>query len=327
MRARHALGFIALGLAGVLLVAIFRPATEMPATLPFQSSGECRTCHAEVYREWESSWHAQAWTDPDVRALSNDFANSDCVDCHAPRAVFETGVGERVLPRAARRSEGVDCITCHALVGPDAGRVAGKRDNTDAACRPKAVPELASVPFCAVCHDQHQTITEWMVSRYAAEGVDCIACHMPFRAGDPSRGRDHTMHGGHSLELLRSAVTLRARRQGNEVVIEVENVGAGHAFPTDERSRAADVFWRPLGEPRGPWRHLYRIRSPYRDEVGLESNLLMPHEVRTIAFTDPEAATALEVAIFYKLMPYWADPARPDPEREALLVHALELGP
>ena len=74
-------------------------------------------CHEEVFAEWQDSWHARSWTDPDVRApsQSNNFLNKDCIDCHAPRPVFETGVGNRVLPRSSRRSEGVDCIACPPL--------------------------------------------------------------------------------------------------------------------------------------------------------------------------------------------------------------------
>lgn len=327
MSARALLGLVVLVLAAAAVFAVFRPGVPEAAPTVFRSSSECRDCHAEVYGEWEGSWHAQSWTDPDVRALSNDFANTDCIDCHAPRPVFETGVDQRVLPRVARRQEGVDCIACHALAGADEGRMAGTLERLDVPCRPKAVPELSRPEFCAPCHNQHQTVTEWLVSRYAAEGIGCIECHMPFRDGDPNRGRDHTMHGGHSLELVRSAVDLRARREGESVLVEVENVGAGHCFPTDERSRAADVFWRPLRAGAGPWRHLYRFRSPYRDEVGLSSTLLAAHETRVIPLEDPEAQGPIEVALFYKLSPYWADPAQPDPDKEARLVERLELLP
>ena len=327
MNARSMAGLALLAAAGAALFAVFRPNAPEAAATTFHTSAQCRDCHAEVYREWEGSWHAQSWNDPDVRALSNDFANTDCIDCHAPRPVFETGVDQRVLPRAARRQEGVDCISCHALAGPDESRMAGTIEREDVACRPKQMRSLSKPEFCAACHNQHQTVTQWLVTRYAAEGIGCIDCHMPFRGGDPNRGRDHTMHGGHSIELVRSAVDLRARREPGRVLVEVENVGAGHSFPTDERSRAADVFWRPLGGAAGPWRHLYRCRSPYRDEVGLTDTLLVAHETRTIPLEDPEASGAIEVALFYKLTPYWKDPARPDPEQEARLVERLELAP
>jgi hypothetical protein len=150
---------------------------------------------------------------------------------------------------------------------------------------------------------------------------------MPFRGGDPSRGRDHTMHGGHDLELVRSAVVLRGRREGETWIAEVENVGAGHSFPTDERSRASDVFWRPLGGSPGPWRHLYRFRDPYRHEVDLVSTLLAAHKTKSLTIQGDGAEGAIEVALFYKRKPYWTDPENPDPEKEAELVHRIELVP
>ena len=101
-------GACALALGGALVFLVFRPAGRPAQAASFTSSAECAACHAEVYGEWQASWHSRAWTDPDVLALSNDFANSDCIDCHAPRPVFETGVGQRVLPRSSRRAEGVD---------------------------------------------------------------------------------------------------------------------------------------------------------------------------------------------------------------------------
>ena len=146
---------------------------------------------------------------------------------------------------------------------------------------------------------------------------------MPLRdPSDPSKGRDHTMHGGHDLEIVKSAVELRGARDGDGWVVEVENVGAGHNFPTDERSRAADVFWRPLGDT-GPWRHLHRFRNPYRYE-GIPDTELPYGETQRIALDE---GGAVEVALFYKLTPYWQAPEAPDPEREARLVHRIELAP
>lgn len=330
MNARTWLGGLVLLAGSAAFWAVFRPAPAEAPPMAFTSSVQCRACHAEVYREWETSWHAQAWTDPDVRALSNDFANTDCIDCHAPRPVFETGIGNRVLPRSARRAEGVDCIACHALPALEgqSERMAGTIDRLDVPCRPKATLELSRPEFCAPCHDQHKTVEQWRATRYAAEGIDCIDCHMPFRGGDPNLGRDHTSHGAHSLELVQQAVELRARRDRSRVVVEVENVGAGHSFPTDERSRAADVFWRPLaqGTP-GPWRWLYRFRSPYRDEVGVDDTLLAANATRTLELEEPESAGELEVALFFKLTPYWTDPANPDPERESRLVERVVVAP
>jgi len=319
-------GLAVIGLSGWALAAIFLGGEAPAAPRAFTSSRQCRECHAEVYAEWESSWHAAAWNDPDVRALSNDFANTDCIDCHAPRPIFETGVGNRVLPRSSRRSEGVDCIACHQLVVAGRTHVAGTIDSTRAACLPLARVELARPEFCAGCHNQHKTVDQWRESRWFEEGVDCLDCHMHYRDGDVNRGRSHACLGGHDPQLLRAAVQLRGVRADDGWIVEVENTGAGHHFPTDERSRAADLFWRPLGDA-GPWRHLYRFRDPYRHEVDIPATHLAAHETRRIPLDDPEGRGRVEVALFYKLTPYWRDPTAPDPEQEATLVHRVELLP
>lgn len=323
--ARGILGLVVLGAAAWALVGVFREPAEAAPPRTFTSSQQCAECHAEVYAEWKESQHAQSWVNPEVRALSNDFANTDCIDCHAPREIFTTGVGNRVLPRSSRRNEGVDCIACHML--PD-GRVAGTIDVPTAPCRPVATRDLARPEFCAGCHNQHKTVDQWRESRFAAEGTDCSACHLPYRGGDPAAGADHGMWGGHDLELVKSAVELRGEVEDGVRYAVVENVAAGHSFPTDERSRAADVFWRPMpsGDEAGEWRHLYRFRSPYRHEVDIPDTLLLVHEARRLELP-PEATGPVELALFYKRKPYWEDPERPDPEREAFLLHTATLEP
>ena len=140
MSARRLSGVCALLLALWLAVALINEPAPAAPPVNFDSSQRCASCHAHVFAEWQDSWHARSWDDPDVRALSNDFANTDCIDCHAPRPVFSTGVGSRVLPRSSRRSEGVDCIACHLVRDPDTGEpgVAGTINRPGAACRPRA---------------------------------------------------------------------------------------------------------------------------------------------------------------------------------------------
>ena len=330
--ARRVLGFAALALGAWAVWAVVRTPRASEVARSFTSSEQCQSCHADVYAEWAASWHARAWSDPEVRALSNEFANTDCIDCHAPRPVFETGVGARVLPRSTRRGEGVDCIACHVLPVNHAsgGLVAGSRDAPRAACRPVALRELGSSAFCAACHDQHDTTKQWAATDYAARGIGCVDCHMPpwspAADGATPRGREHSMHGGHDLPLLQRAVEMRGRRDGGRWVIEVENVGAGHHFPTEERSRAADLFWRPLPSAGQPWRHAYRFRSPYHSE-GLPDTLLAAHETRSIAIEGEGSEGAIEAVLFYTLKPFWTDPAHPDPEHEARRIHSLELLP
>ncbi len=329
MNARALLGFALLGLGAWLLYSLLVTPPPPADPVEWTSSRECATCHAQAYEEWRESWHAQSWTDVEVRRQSLDFSNKDCIDCHAPQPVLISGLGERVLPRQTRQIEGVDCITCHLTRD---GRIAGTVDNPSVACRPIATRELIRPEFCSGCHNQHGTVDQWKASRFAAPGPsyqDCLSCHMPFRDGDPSKGRNHTMHGGHDITLVRSAVELRAVRAADGVVVEVENVGAGHNYPTDERSRASDVFWRAIGPDSvpGAWTHLHRFRNPYRHEVGMPNTELPAGEKVRLVIEPALSRGELEVALFYKLTPYYADPERPDPEREALLVHSRRIAP
>ena len=324
---RTILGLLSVVLGLWLIAGVFLAPSRAEAARSFDTSYSCRDCHSEVFAEWEGSQHSIAWTNPAVRLLSNDFANQDCIDCHAPRPIFVSGIGERVLPRASRRVEGVDCIACHLLPeNPDGtpGGMAGTITNSNAACRPVQKVELQRVEFCAGCHDQHKTVEQYKNSEWPARGEDCLSCHMPYRNGDVNSGRDHRCLGGNSLPLLKSAVELRGVRSGEHWNIELENVGAGHSFPTDDRSRAADIFWRPT-VGTGTWRKLYRFRSPYRFEVDIEDNLLLAHETRVIPLIDDEATGTVEVALFYKRSPHYEDPEAPDPEREAVMVHSIVL--
>ena len=330
MNARSIAGLAVAALGGWALVSVFHEPAKAHAPVAWESSNQCAECHSQVHDEWSSSWHAQAWTDEEVRKLSENFSNTDCIDCHAPQPVFETGIGNRPLARSTRRAEGVDCISCHQMQD---GRMAGTLDNPTVPCRPSAQRELNRPESCGGCHNQHGTVDQWKASRYAQPGPgfqDCVSCHMPLRdPADPSKGRVHVMHGGHDIELVRSAVALRVARADGVPVVEVENVGAGHNYPTDERSRASDVFWRPLASDgaKGEWRKLYRFRNPYRFEVGEPNTELPAGQIVSLRIEDEAARGEIEVALFYKLSPYYADPARPDPEREASLVHSARLAP
>ncbi len=321
---RPILGLLTMLIFGWLLLTLIVDEQADAAIGSVRSSAECRDCHSQVYDEWEQSGHASTWDNEDVRALSKDFSNKDCIDCHSPKPVFSTGIGNRVLPRSSRRSEGVDCIACHLLPG---GGVAGTIESDRAACRPTQKRELQRADFCGVCHNQHKTVDQWRKTPYAEEGTSCIDCHMPYRDGDVNKGRHHGCRGAHDLDFVRSAVTMEGTRQAQGWLVEIANVAAGHAFPTDERSRAADLFWRPVesdaAEGSGDWRFLHRIRDPYRHEIDIPSTLLHYGEKRSLPIDGPDATGAVEVVFIYRRSPYYHDPVSGEPLDHSLVVEPL----
>lgn len=319
----------ALVLAGLSWVALGLYGGEPPTGSSASELGgagakACQKCHPGVYDEWAASAHAGAFVNPEVRKVSNEYENELCIDCHAPRPVFETGIAKPPLPRTARRSEGVDCAACHAA----GDHVAGSTPTAAGACMPRPEPALKSADLCASCHDQHLTIAEWQATRFAKEGIGCIDCHMLPSQREARTGRDHRSHSSTNLEMLQKSVELRVSVEARTLRATLENVGAGHHFPTDERSRAADLLVRELRADGSVARlsRLDRLRNPYRDQVGAADGLpyreesaflekrpestLLPHGVKRSYTLELLAESAqAEVVLTYKKIPFPTDPA------------------
>lgn len=301
-----------------LIKIVIPPSNAEPLRL--LSSAQCLDCHAGVAEEWQASHHKFAYENPEVRKLSNDFANQECIACHAPRPVLGFEPGERVLARQSERGLGVDCLACHAH--PDGGvGTANPAANLDAPCRPRLVERMASVEHCAACHNQHKTVEQWRAAPEHLKGTNCLDCHMPqnWREGG-RKGRDHSFRASHDLDALRSAVTFTSGWGAEGPWVALENSGAGHNFPTDERSRAADiqVRWQEQGEWQ-TWQHVHRFRDPYRDETDLTNTQLPSGETQRFVLDAPSQSTAGEVRLLYRTNPFLPDDAAAEMERQTLM--------
>ena len=276
----------------------------------WQSALDCKPCHAEVYAEWKGSHHQISYLNPEVSKLSDNFRNKECQACHLPIPISQTGYAKRTLPRQTQRSEGVSCLSCH--LGKN-GEILAVQDKPTAPCAPVASKDFASVELCASCHNQHQTTDQWRASPQAAKGISCNSCHMPevLRAAGSKaerKGHGHVFHGAHQIESLRAAGKFSLSRNGDSIVLKLENVGAGHNFPTEERHRAVDMQYRFSSSDKQPgaWTRAYRFRSPYRDEVGEDTQLPAGQE-KAVKIKIPAAAQLVEARLWYRLTPYVDD--------------------
>ncbi len=297
----------AAGVAAILM--LLKPPVETEA-LSLQTAQDCHSCHAAVYAEWEASHHAYAYLNPEVRKLSQDFRNEECLACHAPRPVLSFQAGERVLARSSDRGAGVDCMSCH--LRPQGGiATSNPRPSSSAPCQPVYEPRLAGVDMCASCHNQHQTVDQWRASDAEIRGDNCLGCHMEdaFRAGG-RRGRHHGFPAGHDRDALLKAVTLTSGSDADgRPWVELHNVGAGHNFPTDERSRAADLQlrWQDEAGAWQAWQRLHRFRDPYRDETDLTNTQLPSQQVWRKVLDPPAPGRAGEVRLLYRTQPFLPD--------------------
>lgn len=239
-------------------------AAEVAAALTFTPARNCRTCHAAIYEEWRSSWMAAAYANV---LFQRDFARfretsaehgrtaASCLRCHAPAALLS----QDAEARNALAQEGVTCEICHRV-----GQVNWQDDTAYLAMDPRPVIRgrqtiahaphpvqgealLAGSDLCAGCHHDRsgdvyleRTYREWADGPYAAEGVECISCHMPSTPGPATAGgpgashASHRFPGGHpGSPLLDGAAEVEIVAQGpGRLELAVVNARVGHNFPT-----------------------------------------------------------------------------------------------
>lgn len=316
-------GFTAL----IVMVSMDRSEPTPQKPLQLIRADDCRECHPQVYEEWKSSWHAMAWLDPFVREkqMADNFKKKDCIPCHAPRPIFERGFGpeQRVVERASFREDGVDCISCHKL--PQGG-FASARPDAEGPCNPVYHPGIRSVALCTPCHNQHNTVDEWSKAPEELRGENCSECHMPLvERANGRMGRSHVCFGGHDIDLLKSAFSMRHEitetKKGQVLTVAVINDKTAHNFPTDSRHRAVDLvvtFYkagglpfpavgkkRPVGQEPGTYR--LRFRNPYRSETGKKDTQIRVGEEGVLEAPVPEGAAKAFIQVIYKLRPFMED--------------------
>jgi HEAT repeat protein len=232
----------------------------------------CGECHPAIYAEHAANTHGRAFTDEEVRLATGRFDHGDCIRCHTPRPVFETGIGQNPITRHYGLEEGNSCMTCHWRPNYDYSAFHG-----GAQCRDAFDPRVGEVEACASCHRNHGTPYQWEIAPEGkAAGRECVTCHMPrvnrpVAVGQPPRlVRSHVFPGSRSEKQLRRAYKYDAALDGNEVVVTVTNKGAGHNFPTELKQRSVEslIVVRDL-DGREVSRSRMVFRDPYKRPYGL----------------------------------------------------------
>jgi HEAT repeat protein len=205
-------------------------------------SAYCARCHPAIYAEHRENTHGRAFQDGEARLATRGFRREDCVRCHTPRPVFETGIGRTPMTRWADLEEGNTCMSCHGKAGVDYGRFVGGEE-----CKTAFEPRVGTVQDCATCHRIAGTPDQWSRAENGQlAGNECLDCHMPLvvrpvAVGMPPRPvRSHVFPASRSESQIRRAYDYEASVEGNEVVVRVTNKGAGHNFPTANRQRAVE---------------------------------------------------------------------------------------
>ena len=260
------------------------PGAKLDAAYLEDDAESCGNCHAAEYAAWKQSVHAHSGKDPmvtfgagiEAQKLGPQYVRL-CAGCHDP-------VSARAGDVTMTSGRGVTCVGCHdteRLIHAGGNGDLDVRAHDDwqkdhKARAKKGLETLRDPRFCGGCHQQFvpgtaleaiSTLHEWQRSAYAGQDGDlghgavtgCIDCHAP----KDTRGiADHAMIGGNvymarafsddatvkaAQASLTRAVTMRASRVSDVVLVTLKNRGAGHAFPTG------------VSDVREPWVELQAI--------------------------------------------------------------------
>ena len=179
-------------------------------------------------------------------------------------------------PVAAQRSEGVGCATCHLRGHRKVGLVRNPSDFTPLALRASPDPRFGRADLC-------------------------LHCHMP-------QG-DHHFAGAHDPDAVRRAVRVEVALQAPfQVVVRVENVGAGHYFPTTPTPRAVVRVRQLVGERVLPETEQTWALGRTLEAGGLETladTRIPPGKARQVVYQGPRDPRADGVEVDLSFFPDW----------------------
>lgn len=285
------------------------PPRAEPGASRFRSNHDCAECHERVAAECAEDQHPSAWHNGPL--FPQDPKRIECASCHASKPIFEVGLSEDAQVRAERHDEGIGCIECHRA----GDEVRGPRAGRQGPCNPIRDDAFEGIEVCAPCHAAHGSLEEWRGSSWAERGVTCQGCHMPeIEVTEPDGTRrtvrSHRMRTQRDPAFLKSALSVTATMDGDELLVAITNDGAGHNVPGEIFNRELFLKTTVLREDGAVVEgHRESMRTTRRTQRTSESSTqIRPGEVRTYRYAMPPEAHAARVKLGYKL--FFLDPDR-----------------
>jgi predicted CXXCH cytochrome family protein len=184
-------------LAGATLVAVSAQTEPPPPTTA--TTGDCASCHADVYQVWHEGAHGDTRSDLAMAKQGNCLAchkeipTSEMPDSSAANSSFNTYWVEKGKPS--------NCMECH-VTGYDP--ITDTAESSGIACKSchspipdnhpgDSVPINATTDLCSTCHtDARFGWDTWNESVHFQKNMICSDCHNPhsteLKLVDPASG-------------------------------------------------------------------------------------------------------------------------------------------
>ncbi|MCS7252532.1 MAG: multiheme c-type cytochrome [Armatimonadota bacterium] len=275
-----------------------------PVKVPIR--GACQTCHKAHADEWLKSAHARAWISELFKEMSDNYEREECLHCHAPERLLDTGFGKEPKLRDRTREGGVDCSACHADLK---GRMHGPYEIEREFHENVKNEEIGTVEMCASCHYKFGTVSEFKETKWGKDPKGCVECHMPkverpigemplVEKKYPVRfSRVHTFRSVDDIEFVKESLKLEAAVDGDKLIVKLSSINVGHKFPTGFNVNAAviDVSLLDGDKQLLSFKHLLSDERPQ----GKDTRLL-PEETLTLSYPlEGKKGTAV-VRLLYK---------------------------
>jgi len=227
--------------------------TALSASTLSLSAGACQTCHKDIYRQWRSSQHGKAYTNPVFRQGFAEEPLAQCMNCHAPlwenkKSSFDKAYSYKAFDLPVV-NEGINCAVCHLRNDRIISGNSDAAQLTGCLMPLKYDPELKQTKFCANCHQfnfpaqsspqvvhgnvpMQETVSEFRQTGWHNEGKSCQHCH--FKRGN------HNANSAHSSQNLKSAMRFSGKyieaedKTGRFLHAKIGFKNIGHHFPTGD---------------------------------------------------------------------------------------------